>query len=139
MIPSFDQRGNLPPGIHTATLKEVERKFASTEHRKHLFWGLERLLENLKAAGCSTFYLDGSFITKKEEPGDYDCIWYPTGVTAALDKDLLKSLEDRKAKYFGDIFVYIPEHGGFPHLEYFQKDQDDNPKGIIKIDLRKPL
>jgi len=33
----------------------------------------------------------------------------------------------------------MPERGGFPYLEYFQKDLDDNPKGIIKIDLRKPL
>ncbi len=139
MIPAFDPRGNLPPGIHAASLREIERSFALTEHRKHLFGGLKRLLENLKSAGCTTFYLDGSFISNKEEPGDYDCTWDPTGVTTALDEDLLKSLEVRKAKYFGDIFVYMPEHGGFPYLEYFQKDSDDNPKGIIKIDLRKPL
>jgi hypothetical protein len=120
-------------------LKEIELRFASTAHRKHLFGGLKRLLENLKAAGCSTLYLNGSFITDKEEPRDYDCIWDPSGVTAVLDKDILKSLEERKAKYLGDIFVHMPEHGGFPYLEYFQRDQDDNPKGIIKIDLRKPL
>ncbi len=139
MIPGFDKLGNLPPGIHHASLKEIEQRFVLTAHRKYLFGGLRRLLESLQNAGCTTFYLDGSFITKKEEPGDYDCIWDPTGVTGELDKDLLKSLEVRKAKYFGDIFVYIPEHGGFPYLEYFQKDKDDNPKGIIKIDLRKPL
>src|SRR5437899_2707285 len=120
MMPPFDKRGNLPPGIHTATFKEIERKFASTEHRKHLFSGLKRLLKNLKEVGCTTFYLDGSFITKEERPGDYDCTWDPTGVTAALDKDLLKSSEVRNAKYLGDIFVYMPEHGGFPYLEYFQ-------------------
>jgi len=139
MIPAFDKRGNLPQGIYTATLKEVERKFAYTVHRRYLFGGLKRLLENLKAARCTTFYLDGSFITKKEKPSDYDCTWDPTGVTDLLDKDLLKSLEVRKDKYLGDIFVYMPEHGGFPYLEYFQRDKDDNPKGIIKIDLGKPL
>jgi hypothetical protein len=139
MIPSFDKRGNLPPGIYIVTLKEIEQKFAYTEHRNHLFEGLKRLLKNLKAAGCMTLYLDGSYVTNKTEPADYDCIWDPTGVTQALDKDILKPLEERKAKYFGDIFVYMPEHGGFPHLRYFQKDQDDNPKGIIQIDLRKPL
>jgi hypothetical protein len=139
MIPSFDKRGNLPPGIHPATIKEIERKFASTLHRRHLFSGLKRLLANLKAAGCSTFYLDGSYITSKEEPGDYDCAWDPTGVTEEIDPDILQSLEVRKEKYYGDIFVYMPELGGFPYLEYFQKDLDDNPKGIVKIDLRKPL
>ncbi|MCC7528858.1 MAG: hypothetical protein IT342_10065 [Candidatus Melainabacteria bacterium] len=139
MIPQFDKRGNLPPGIYAATLKEIEHKVASTVNRMRLFSGLKRLLENLKAAGCTTFYLDGSFITDKEEPNDYDCTWDPTGVTAAIDQDILKPLELRKAKYLGDIFVYTPEHGGFPYLEYFQRDQDDNSKGIIKIDLRKPL
>ncbi|MBK9279885.1 MAG: hypothetical protein IPM93_17120 [Candidatus Obscuribacter sp.] len=63
----------------------------------------------------------------------------PTGVGQALDPDLLKPLDTRKAKYFGDILVYMPEYGGLPYLEYFQRDIDDNPKGIIKIDLRKPL
>ena len=139
MIPPFDERGNLPPGIHTATLKEIERRFALTEHRRLLFNGLKRLLANLKAADCTTFYLNGSFITNKEEPADYDCTWDSTGVTTALDKDLLQPLEVRKAKYLGDIFVYMPEHGGIPYLKYFQRDQDDNRKGIIKIDLRKPL
>ena len=139
MIPQFDQRGNLPPGIYNATLKEIENRFSSTPHRKRLFKGLVRLLENLKTAGCTTLYLDGSFVTEKEEPGDYDCLWDPTDVTDKLDMDLLKPLEDRKSKYLGDIFVYLPEQRGFPYLEYFQKDEDDNPKGIIKIDLRQPL
>jgi len=105
MIPAFDKKGNLPPGIHTASLKEIERRFASTEHRKHLLGGLRHLLENLKSSGCTIFYLDGSFITSREEPGDYDCTWDPTGVTTELDKDLLGPLDVRKAKYFGDIFV----------------------------------
>jgi hypothetical protein len=139
MIPPFDKHGNLPPGIHDATLKEIERRFASGPHRKRLFEGLRCLLENLKSAGCATLYLDGSFITEKELPEDYDCTWDPSGVTAALDKDILKSLEERKAKYLGDIFAYMPEQGGFPYLDYFQKDINDNTKGIIKIDLRKPL
>lgn len=139
MIPAFNRHGNLPAGVYPATLKEIEKRYALNDHRRHLFSGLRRLAENLKLAGCRTIYLDGSYITAKEHPQDFDCTWDPTGVGQALDPDLLKPLDTRKAKYFGDIFVYMPEYGGLPYLEYFQRDIDDNPKGIIKIDLRKPL
>ena len=27
MIPPFDERGNLPPGIHQATLDDIEARF----------------------------------------------------------------------------------------------------------------
>jgi hypothetical protein len=30
-------------------------------------------LAALNRAGCSRVYIDGSFVTVKREPGDYDC------------------------------------------------------------------
>ena len=45
-------------------------------------------MRDLRAAGCKRVYIDGSFITTKEHPGDF-----------------------------------------------FQRDRDGNPKGIIVIDL----
>lgn len=133
------KNGNLPPGMHRASLDEVRRRFAITPHRLELFEGLKRLAIHLKDAGCQTLYLDGSFVTNKEQPGDYDAIWDPVGVTNKIDLDLLSrnKIEERKKKYLGDVFVHIPELNGFPHLEHFQKDRDDDSaKGIIKVDLR---
>ena len=52
--------------------------------------GLRAALENLKAAGCRTVYLNGSFVTSKDLPNDYDACWEEPGVDPeALDSVLL--------------------------------------------------
>ena len=52
--------------------------------------GLRAALENLKGAGCRTIYLNGSFVTSKDLPNDYDACWVEAGVEpAALDPVLL--------------------------------------------------
>src|ERR1035437_7950665 len=63
LIPPFDNNQNLPPGIYTCTLAEIEARFANNEHRRPLFEQLMRTLETLKEANCSEVYLNGSFIT----------------------------------------------------------------------------
>ncbi len=37
--------------------------------------GLGAAMENLKTAGCRTVYLDGSFVTSKDIPDDYNACW----------------------------------------------------------------
>ena len=125
--------------IHV-TLAEIEARFAMTRHRKKLFSGLKAVAENLKAANCQTLYLNGSFITNKEDPGDYDACWEPLEVNQNLDPVLLTDRAARKVKYLGDIYPRIPElTNGLDHFQSWQLDRDDNIKGIIIIDLRKPL
>ena len=52
--------------------------------------GLMAALENLKGAGCQTVYLNGSFVTSKGIPNDYDACWEEAGVDpTALDPVLL--------------------------------------------------
>ena len=46
MIPSFDDNGFLPPGIHPASLEEIEQRFgSSTEIRQAQFQSVRWLLE----------------------------------------------------------------------------------------------
>jgi hypothetical protein len=142
LISKFMTNGNLPPGIHRASMAQAKLRFARTYHRKELFRGFRNLAIHLKEANCQTLYLDGSFVTSKEQPDDYDAVWDPVGVTNKIDPVLLTrdKIEERKKKYFGDVFVHLPDSGGFPHLEYFQRDRDDySDKGIIKIDLRQAI
>ena len=42
--------------------------------------GLRAALEEFKKAGCQTVYINGSFVTSKELPNDYDCCWEEAGV-----------------------------------------------------------
>jgi len=70
VIPEFDDNNNLPPGIHDATMAEVQARFAHNEKRKQLFAGLEEVISILKDCNCPEVFLDGSFITQKEQPNE---------------------------------------------------------------------
>ena len=75
LIPAFDSRGLLPEGIHDATWLEVEQRFGFTPRRELLLQGLYRGLLSLKMAGCKTAFLDGSLVTQKPYPADFDVCW----------------------------------------------------------------
>jgi len=74
MIPSPNALGELPPGIHTATLDEVEAIFARTPRRRALFNGLLHAVQNLQAAGVRRVFIDGSFVTTKAAPNDVEAV-----------------------------------------------------------------
>ena len=104
--------------------------------------GLRAALENLKEAGCRIVYIDGSFVTRKDIPNDYDACWEEVSVDpTALDQVLLTFDPGRaaqKAKYMGELFPasVIANTDGLSFLEFFQTDKDTGrPKGIIAIDL----
>ena len=131
----------LPFGIHEATLAEVEEHFATNEKRKQLFRGLAKACKSLSAAGCSTIYLDGSYVTDKEFPSDYDVCWNPLHVDEKkLDPvflDFSNKRKKQKSKFGGEFFLSSAKADGV-HLfiQYFQKDKETGfGKGIICIRL----
>ena len=104
--------------------------------------GFRAAIENLKAAECRTVYLDGSFVTNKTHPNDYDACWEKAGVDpTSLDPVLLTfdvGRATQKAKYLGELFPasIIADAEGLAFLEFFQTDKETGrPKGIIAIDL----
>jgi hypothetical protein len=143
MIPDFVTVGALapwpvlPPGIHDATLEEVGARFATTPHRAWLFGGFVRVVDALRRAGCSSIFLNGSFITAKPHPSDFDGLWDLNGVDpdeldpVLLDFDNLRAAQ--KAKYFGEMFpMQLPHQPGL--LPLFLKEKfSDEPKGIVRI------
>jgi hypothetical protein len=72
VLPSFDRAGNLPAGAHWTSWQEFSERFGMTLQRKRLLVGLREALLALQRAGCRTVYIDGSFVTAKETPGDFD-------------------------------------------------------------------
>jgi hypothetical protein len=145
MIPPFVEiRGApyrvLPPGIHWSSLAEIGARFVTNEHRLRLFTGFTSVTEALRIAGCTTIYLDGSFVTEKALPKDYDGCWEPTGVQVAkLDPVLLDFTNLRaaqKQKYHGEMFLATTMMGisGSTFLEFFQIEKaTGQKKGIIGI------
>ena len=143
MIPEFDFTGNLPPGIHPATLDEVRTRYATNLHRRRLFAGLERAISDLRMAGCRRLYLNGSFITAIKTPRDFDCCWDPASVDLArLPPELGGHMRNRRAaqqaRYMGDILPADAPVDALQTrcLEFFQQDKRTGAaKGIIVIAL----
>lgn len=144
MIPGFTASGRLPAGIHAATWKQIEARLSFGERRKRLLEGLRRALRLLKAAGCRWVYLDGSFVTSKAEPGDFDACWSVQGVDIDnLDPvflDFANARARQKQRFLGEFFpADLPEAAsGRTFLDFFQIDKETGEaKGIVLIDLRR--
>lgn len=143
MIPAFvPDTGRLPQGEHPATWDEVIERFGWTEHRRRLLDGLAEAIERLAAAGCQRIWLNGSFVTSKDEPADFDACWDTSNVDLdALDPALLDLTNHRaqqKARFGGELFPNVVEtQSGLSFSEFFQNERDTTRKGIIVIDISK--
>ena len=145
MIPALDpDTGNPPPGVHESTWAEIVARYGWTPHRLTLLAGLRAALEALRAAGCRRAYVNGSFVTAKEQPEDFDGCWDVDGVDLGrLDPVLQTFTQQRvaqKQKYGGEMFPSdLPADAhGTNFLRFFQRDRDTGHlKGIVAIDLER--
>ncbi|MUH01066.1 hypothetical protein F7734_55915 [Scytonema sp. UIC 10036] len=145
MIPEFDENGNLPPGIYLIEWEEFDERFNYNLTRQRLINGLELAMTHLKAVGCRKIYINGSFVSSKPKPGDFDACWEENGVDIKELKFLAPTLynfalqrADQKIKYRGEIFPanYPANESATPYIDFFQFDTRTNiRKGIIAIDL----
>jgi hypothetical protein len=140
MIPEFTNTGNLPPGIHMATWTEFQGRFGYNQKRIWLLEGLKMLLNELTKVRCSAVYVDGSFVTNKEIPKDYDLCWKMEGVLIEdLDPVLTNyTLQGKmliEEKYRGDIrgAEFSVRETGASYLDFFQHDRDGRAKGVVEL------
>jgi hypothetical protein len=72
--PDFDDEGDLPVGIHQATLSEVLKRFGvGSLQRRVVAQRLERVYDLASGTGhLARFIIFGSFITAKPDPNDVD-------------------------------------------------------------------
>jgi hypothetical protein len=75
-IPSLTPDGLLPPGVHVTDLPEVGRAFGSSNPRRAaLFQKLEQFIAVAETfALFKAVFIDGSFVTDKDAPGDIDAV-----------------------------------------------------------------
>ena len=132
----------LPPGIYQADLNEVRAAFATNSRRRDLFAGLVDAAGRLRFAGCQLIYLDGSYVTGKPQPRDFDACWDPVGVDRnKLDPIFLDFKNGRaaqKAVFKGEFFPssMMCADVSQTFLEFFQLDRSTHKKkGIISVSL----
>jgi predicted nucleotidyltransferase len=75
-LPALNDKGDLPEGLHPATLAEVLHRFGvSTLRRRRVY---QHLVEIHRVAKATThlgrFIVFGSFVTAKEHPNDVDIL-----------------------------------------------------------------
>jgi hypothetical protein len=142
MIPELTQNGVLPPGLHEATLGEVRRRFgAANKRRVELMKGLSTIVARARQAGGLRIYLDGSFVTMKKEPLDWDAVLVvPEGFdptteegVALGDRDAVRTLHE------GDLLVFFEDDKeAIEHYvgRVFAHDREHRKKGVIVIRLK---
>lgn len=139
----YNKQGMLAPGIHSISWNEFIEQYSFSQRRELLFKGMTNALIHFRNAGCKQVYIDGSFVTRKIEPNDYDACWDPSGVDLRLldpmfHRDLALGTRRHKMIYMGEFYpAPIIEGGsGMTFLDFFQTDKNTgNRKGIIVIDL----
>jgi hypothetical protein len=116
MIPPFDESGCLPPGVHRATLAEIEACFGRTSELRRVEMESVRWLVDLALrAGAARIILNGSFVTDIIEPNDVDCV-------------LLFVPGDRR-----DHAAFEEIQGGLPFLDVAIVDQEAFDKMVNKV------
>lgn len=144
MIPPFDPlTGYLPPGQYDAAWAEVVAAYGYTPYRQLLLHGLRAALDNLAAAYCTRVYLNGSFVTTKITPGDFDMCFEPVGVDPTILDPILKLVGPsrrmlQRAKYRGEVLSAraAADRRGTLYVNYFQGDVAGRAKGILVRDPR---
>jgi len=139
MLPEFNKYGNLPAGIYKSSISCIENKFGTSSVKRILLFNdfrkflkmLSPFMKNIKR-----LILDGSFVTSKESPGDIDCIMIIEN-NFRFTPEIVEKLVNSKKLYNIHLFIFeekdTERHRGI--FNFFGKDKDLNPKGIIEVIL----
>ena len=131
MIPPFDDSGFLPPGIHPATLADIEHRFGRESELRRVQMESVRWMVGLAVrAGVQRIVLNGSFVTDIMEPNDVDCVLlvgpdFPNDPIA--EKELLKGLP------FLDVGLVDAEEFDYFVNQFFAFDRVRQLKGMVEV------
>lgn len=156
----FDEHGHLLPyQISELTLPEFEAFFVNglsdQNHRRELFERYLVFVEELKRAFQVPFFqwVDGSFITRKDLPGDIDVVTFlPYDIVIKKAVSVQHFIKSAKTTYFVDA-AFCPvckwNHRFYQEskekeaywLNLYTRSRLDvfgkrHPKGLIKIDFQ---
>lgn len=131
MIPNFNESGYLPPGLHLATLEEVERRFGrESEIRRMQAESLQWLVDLARRAGVKRLILNGSFVTDTMEPNDIDCVAL---IDTEPPRDVEALAELKAGLPFLDIHVVLEDAFELLVRRTFATDRHLTPKGMVEV------
>lgn len=145
-LPSFRDDGWLPAGHHAATWQEIAARFGGqpNSRRADVLASLLRWRDAARAASLiGLVVLNGSLISRKEVPGDFDLVFSYDAATEALIRTSAeaRALTDyqacRQLGFLGDVFALPASLGEtspvFSGLDMFDFDQQGRLKGVVEV------
>lgn len=129
MIPPFDESGFLPPGVHPATLEEIEERFGGgSELRRVQMESVRWMVDLAQQAGAQRIVLNGSFVTDRIEPNDVDCV-----LLAGRGSKNRVALRKLKGLPFLDLRVVRARAFHEYIHDVFATDRCGTAKGMIEV------
>ena len=145
-LPAFRDDGWLPEGPHQATWEEIVARFgdAPGSQRARVLSSLLAWRDAVLSKGMGGLViLNGSFISRKEAPGDFDLVFFYDEATKALvlRDTAAKALTDyqacRAAGFSGDVFAFPASLRLLSPLlagtDMFDFDRRGTPKGVVEV------
>ena len=135
--PKYD--GNYLEPVQTCTEIELQLWFATNPHRRTLLERVTKWVSLARAVGAKRFLVDGSYITRKDQPDDVDCvILLPDDFRDQILRripeaiDLLVSLQTRQPK---ELLFAEFEQDWWGWVEFFGRTReiDGRRKGLIEV------
>ena len=140
--PDFNEDGDLPPGIHRATLSEVIEHFGKgTPQRSVMARRLERIYDLVVQTGqLAHFIIFGSFVTAKPAPGDIDIFMMMENSfdVSQLSHEVALVFDHNAAQdYEGASIFWIRRlaalEGERAAIAYWQIKRDGRKRGIVEV------
>jgi hypothetical protein len=133
MILPLNEFGCLPPGVHPATLDEIDTRFGQlSELRRVQMESVRWMVDLATRAGVVRVVLNGSFVTDIMEPNDVDCVLL---IGRGFPVDAIAEAEINA----GLPFIELKLVGQVDFDEYvnvtFGSDRMGIPKGMIEVIL----
>lgn len=142
-LPEFREDGWLPNGHHGADWEEIVARFGGRpgSRRERLTAKLSYLWEALHAAGIpGTILLDGTYISAKPEPGDFDILLIgPANIQMRKDTEpnLASLLDASSAEERGYSLFFIPADSPAKEMlcTLWDFSKEGVAKGVVEIAL----
>jgi hypothetical protein len=141
-VPAFNEEGDLPPGVHRATLAVVLERFGQgTVQRRAVADRLNRIYQLAVSTGqLARFVVFGSFVTAKAEPNDVDIILLMENTfdLASMTGEAALVFQHTEADaHFGASVFWSKRAGAVggeqAMIEYWQTRREGGRRGIVEI------
>jgi hypothetical protein len=141
-LPAFNEEGDLPPGVHNATLSEILARFGQGSHQRSAVGDRLNRIYELAASTkhLARFVVFGSFVTAKAEPNDLDIVMLMEDSfdLSSLTGEAVLLFQHMEADaHFGSSVFWARRSGAIggeqAMIEYWQVRREGGQRGIVEI------